>query len=79
MEMSKPSRRHRQMLWCGEVNRWVAVEFVQEGRWPFRRERAIVSCSAFERPGLMNCRRAFSSSFNLGSWDPFMGATSRKP
>lgn len=86
--MERPSRRHREIFWCSEVNRSVSVEFVQEGRWPLRRETAIVSCSAFERPGLMNCRRACldpasrralcPGRLGVGLWDPFLDVTARR-
>lgn len=88
MEASKPVRRHRKIFWCREAQRSVAVEFLQEGHWPFRRETAIVACSAFEHPGLMNCRRGCLDpsygpercppSLSAMSWDPFEDVTSRR-
>ncbi len=57
MEMSKCSRRHEEIFWCDEAGRMVSAEFTREGPPFFRKETEILSCSAFDRPSQINCKR----------------------
>jgi hypothetical protein len=55
---SKRAPRIRRMtFWCADKGRMVTAEFTQEGPPLFRRETEILSCSAFDSPGRINCRR----------------------
>ncbi len=51
------SETRRVSFWCAEKGRMATVEFVRKGSFFFRKETEILSCSAFEDPGLLNCRR----------------------
>jgi hypothetical protein len=47
----------RRRFWCAPANRDVEVEFEERGLLGFRRRTAVLSCSAFECPGEISCRR----------------------
>ncbi len=58
MAASKSATRSQRIeFWCAEKGRTVCVEFAQKGPLLFRRETEILSCSAFDDPSLINCRR----------------------
>lgn len=46
----------RRRFWCAGADRDVEVEFEERGLLGFRR-RTLLSCSAFECPGEITCRR----------------------
>jgi len=48
-------RRH---FWCARVRREVEVEFEEHGLIGFRRPVAVRSCSVFEPPTQVRCRRS---------------------
>jgi len=47
----------RRRFWCAPAHREVEVEFEERGLLGFRRPTAVLSCSAFECPGEISCRR----------------------
>lgn len=47
----------RVSFWCRDKGRMVTVKFACPGSFLFRKDTEILSCSAFEDPGLINCRR----------------------
>ena len=72
---SKTSPRvHRTTFWCAEKGRMATVEFARGGPPFFRKETEILSCSAFEHSGLINCRRrCLDPNFRLDLWRGWPG------
>ena len=52
-----PALRRRHFV-CAQAGREVEVEFVESGLAGFRRMVAVRSCSAFDPPSAVQCRRA---------------------
>jgi hypothetical protein len=50
-------RVRRRRFWCAQAWREVEVEFEERGFPGFRRPTAVLSCSAFEPPTAVGCRR----------------------
>jgi hypothetical protein len=48
----------RRRFWCDQARREVEVEFEEHGLPGFRRPTAVLSCSVFEPPTAVHCRRA---------------------
>jgi hypothetical protein len=47
----------RRRFWCAPAHREVEVEFEERGLLGFRQRTAVLSCSAFDCPGEISCRR----------------------
>jgi len=48
----------RRRFWCDQARREVEVEFEEQGLPGYRRPTAVLSCSVFEPPTAVQCRRA---------------------
>jgi heme exporter protein D len=48
----------RRRFWCARAQREVEVEFQERGLVGFRRAVAVLSCSVFDPPAEVRCRRA---------------------
>jgi hypothetical protein len=48
----------RRVFWCAQAQRDVEVNIEERGLPGFRRRAAVVSCSAFESPTEVQCRRS---------------------
>ena len=48
----------RRRFWCAQAERDVEVEFEERGLFGFRRPAAVRSCSLFDPPAHVRCRRA---------------------
>jgi hypothetical protein len=48
----------RRRFWCARVQREVEVEFEEHGLIGFRRAMAVRSCSVFDPPTEVGCRRS---------------------
>ncbi len=48
----------RRRFWCDQAKRQVEVEFEVQGLPGFRRPTAVLSCSVFDPPTNVRCRRA---------------------
>jgi hypothetical protein len=47
----------RRGFWCAQAQREVEVEFEERGLPGFRRPTAVLSCSVFDPPTAVHCRR----------------------
>lgn len=48
----------RRRIWCDQAEGEVEVEFEEEGIWDCRRAVAVRSCSMFDPPTQVRCRRS---------------------
>ncbi len=65
---SRGTRRRR--FWCIESRREVEVEFEERGFPGFRRPVAVKSCSIFEPPAVIGCRRRCLDAEFRRRWPP---------
>lgn len=68
--LSGATRRRR--FWCAESGRDVEVEFEERG-FPGLRRAVVKSCSAFDPPGALICRRRCLDPGYQRPWQPTIG------
>ncbi len=65
---SRTTRRRR--FWCVQSRREVEVEFEEHGLPGFRRAVAVKSCSVFDPPTAVSCRRRCLDPAFRRQWEP---------
>ena len=62
--------RCRRQFWCAAAGKRVEVEFEERGLPGFRNAVAVLSCSCFDHPGAIACRRRCLNSEFRRQWPP---------
>ena len=60
----------RRRFWCAQSRQEVEVEFEERGLPGFRRQVAVKSCSVFDPPEAVACRRRCLDSTFRRQWEP---------
>jgi hypothetical protein len=71
--------RRRSHFWCGLMEQEVEVEFEMRRRFGFSTPVGVVSCSAFEPPEAVGCRRRCLDARFRHQWPPTQPVASRRP